>query len=403
MGRPQKKVPDQGSPLGRLATALRDGREAEGLSFVKLAEATPGISRSTLQRAASGTRMPKLEVVRAFAHACRLDVEWLDDLWQEAHRASQPEGQGHASQQLPVGQIRDLAELSQALTVLWHQSGAPSFRLMHLRAKGEGLELSSSTAHRICRHRRVPGSRARLEAFLAACGVVLREREVWVDAWIRARENDHRSRRHDVTEIEAMIAAGVPGGKLYQKPAVRLLLKADLTPTEPYRAFDAPWTVRCLRCEALFRVRLSDIVMRQAACQACPAQNNRILKAWEELLENRFGALTQKQEQALRASAMLKARLYRGVLEVPVFVSTPEAGAVLRCPDWHAALETAVQRHLRGALHVDVLLVYDYADNSVTPANGHRPRRLAKQAGLLTGPVETHTRADLPKPTNSGV
>ncbi|MFI7396551.1 helix-turn-helix domain-containing protein [Streptomyces tendae] len=383
--------------------ALRFGREAKGLSFVKLAEATPGISRSTLQRAASGTRMPQLGVVRAFAHACHLDVEWLDDLWQEAHRVSQPEGQGHTSQQLPVGQIRDRAELGQALTDLWRQSGAPSFRLMHLRAKGEGLELSSSTAHRVCRHRRVPGSRARLEAFLAACGVVLREREVWVDAWTRAREND-RSRRHDVIEIEAMIAAGVPGGKLYQKLAVRLLLKADLTPTEPYRAFDTPWTVRCLRCEALFRVRLSDIVMRQATCQACPAQNNRVLKAWEELLENRFGALTQEQEQALRASAMLKARLYRGVLEVPVFVSTPEAGTVLRSPDWHAALETAVQRHLRGAHHVDVLLVYDYADNSVTPVNGHRPRRHAKQAGLLTGPVETHTRdKPLPKPSNSGV
>jgi transcriptional regulator with XRE-family HTH domain len=389
MGRPEKPIPDLLSPVGKLAMALRKGRESLGISYATLAERARDCSAATLQRAASGTVVPKLEVVRAFAHVCSLDVDEIDRLWLDARRGHQ-RGSSIRGQAPPPHLIRDLPDLSAALEELRQTSGAPSYRVMHNRARTAGMELSRSTAHRISTRQQVPGSAACLEAFLVGCGLPPRSRSAWFEAWLRVQQHADNTRRgsgiREVELLEAVVADG-PGGQVTQEIATRLLRKAGFDALERYRSFDAPWTVECLRCAATLRVRLSDVVLGVATCLECPDLNDRVRKAWADLLENRSGTLSREEVQALRASTVLQARQRRNQLDVPVFVADKKTALVLQTGTWHAALETALKHYLRRPFHLDVLLVYDY-DTMESRRNGQRQRRLAKAAGVVEGPVE---------------
>ncbi|MEU3342562.1 helix-turn-helix domain-containing protein [Streptomyces sp. NPDC006668] len=396
VGRPEKPLPDPQSPVGKLATALRNGRRLRGLSYVDLAKLTPQYSVATLQRAASGTVVPKREVVRAFAHACALDVDDIDRVWIEAYRARQG-GRSTGAQAPSPHLIRDLPDLSAALEELRRACGAPPYREMQGRARAAGMELSRSTAYRISVRRQIPGSVACMEAFLVGCGLHPRRRAEWLTAWLRARQHADSARLASMRETEQLeaVVADTPSGEVSQEMAMRLLRKADFDALERYRGFDTPWTVECIRCAATLRVRLSDVVMQRTTCMECPAINERVRKAWADLLANSSGALSRQEVRALRAATVLQARFQRGQLDVPVFVADKETGAVLQSSAWHPAFEAALRRRIRRRFHLAVLLVYDY-DTMPSLRNGNRQRRLAKAAGVVDGPIEGPPRQDAP-------
>lgn len=359
MGRPENPIPDVRSATGRLAQALRAGRR--GVPYSTLAERTREYSAATLQRAASGTRVPKQAVVRAFAHACGLDVEETDRLWLDAVRERRG-GRGTGVPTAPPPQlIRDFPDLSAALEELRQVSGAPPYQLMARRAREAGFELSSSTAQRIATRQQVPGSSARLEAFLVGCALAPQDRLVWLGAWRRAqRQHANGAARRDLHAQEELVAGG-PSGRVDQETAYALLRKAGFEAVERYRDFNSAWTVECQRCAAVRRVRLSDVVLRQASCFECADLQERGRRAWAALVEDRGGALGRAEARALRECTLLRVRQQRNDLDVHVFVPDAAVLTVLRPGTWHNALTATLQQHVRRYFRLEVMLVYDYA------------------------------------------
>ncbi|MFE2696968.1 helix-turn-helix domain-containing protein [Streptomyces mirabilis] len=415
MGRPEKPLPDPVSPLGALARELRKGRKERGISFDTLAEQAQPYSAATLQRAAAGHNLPKREVVRAFAHACKMDLDKADRLWAEAYRARHP-GRD-ANGQVPSPRlVRDVQDLSAALEGLWQASGAPSYRLVAQRARAAGLKLSRTSANRMATRRQVPGSRASLEAFLVGCGLPPRARDVWLEAWVRAQlhtDTEHQGDVRETKQIKAVIADGKKGD-LLQGTAVRLLRKAGFDPLERYRSFEAPWTVECLRCAGTFRVRLSDVVVFQrATCVDCSTVNERVDQAWSDLLDNASGDLNREEVRALSVSSVRQVRLQRNRLDVPVFVPDGETESVLRSEAWHPAFQTVLRSYIRRSFELDVLIVSDTA-NAQEIKKRARARQRARSRRLVSTslkeaypPLHTGEEANSlnrqPAHTNSGV
>ncbi|MEU5757108.1 helix-turn-helix domain-containing protein [Streptomyces sp. NPDC047829] len=379
--------------MGKLATALRHGRLLLGLTYASLSKQTRAYSAATLQRAASGTVMPKREVARAFAHVCGLDVDEIDQLWFEAYRARQ-RGRPAGAQAPSPHLVRDFPDLSSALEGLHQACGAPSYRAMQTRARKADMELSRSTAYRISRRRQIPGSAACLEAFLVGCGLPSNGHAVWLEAWARARQHTDSVRRESLREskqLEAVVADG-PRGEVSHEMAVRLLLRAGFDALERYRSFDAPWTVECVRCTATLRVRLSDIVLQRAACKDCPVVIERVREAWADLLRNPSDSLSFQVMRALRACTVLQARLQRTQLDVHVFVPDNATGAILQPADWQAEFHTALETRMRRRFHLDVMPVHGHSTQASHHLTGQRHRRLAAAAGLVQGPLETYHR-----------
>ncbi|MER5996074.1 hypothetical protein [Streptomyces viridosporus] len=406
MGRPEKPIPDPVSPLGILAVSLRNGRRDAGFSYAVLSERTRSISPGTLQRAASGAVLPKLEVAQAYACACGMDVAEVTRLWHAAYQGSlggRPTGRARKPEPRP-DLVHDLSGLCAALEELRQANGAPSFRMMERRARDAGKDLSRSTAFRISRGT-APASTDGLEAFLVACRVPPRDRTVWYDAWLRAQRQAVRARQdgdghEDLKQIEAVVA-DTSRGQVSQETAVRMLRKAGFDAMERYRRFDAPWTVECLQCAATLRIRLSDVVLARASCPDCPKLTEHVREAWAELLTNPSGLLSRQLVRALRAVTVLPARLQRDHLDVPVFVADRTTLRILQSSAWHDALEDVLRRHIRRPFYLDVLLVHDF-DTMPAPRNGHRHRRLAKAAGLVDSPLESAPHAQGQDRVNSG-
>ncbi|MFF7791250.1 helix-turn-helix domain-containing protein [Streptomyces sp. NPDC007991] len=399
VGRPEKPIPDPLSPLGRLATALRNGRRGIGLSYAELSERTGFHSPATLQRAASGTVVPKRDVACSFARACELDVDAITQLWIAAYRGSMAgrrTGDRVREGNAPRPHlIRDFDSLCRALKQLRLLNGAPSFQVMANRARAARKELSRSTANRICAGQ-PPASIECLEAFLIACEVPPRGHEAWFEAWLRAGQHATAARqgygmREEMKQLEAVVAENL-SGKVAQETAARLLRKAGFESLERYRRFEAPWTVECMQCATTFRVRLSDVVMGRASCLTCAEVTDHVREAWVEMLSNRAGLLSSQQVRALRAVTVLQSRLHRDHLDVPVFVTDRKTEFILQSTAWHPALKAALRRHIRPQVRLDVLLVCKYE------ANG-RQRRLAMAAGLVGGPVETAAGPQKPHST----
>ncbi|RSN99943.1 hypothetical protein DMH26_17625 [Streptomyces sp. WAC 05379] len=387
VGRPEKPVPDPLSAAGRLAEALRDGRKSVGVSYAELSARTHQYSAATLQRAASGAGVPKRAVVRAFAHACGMDLDTADRLWLTACRERERRGGAGLSESPSPHLIRDFPDLSAALEGLRLARGAPSYRLMQHLARESGRELSRSTAQRIARRHQVPGSAACLEAYLIGCGVPPHSHDVWLEAWWRAQQHAARERVEHVREVDLLetVVADGPASRVTDDVALRLLRRAGFDALERYRGFHTPWTVACDRCAAARRVRLSDVVLGQATCLDCPELNDRVRKAWAKLLKNHDGALGRREAEALRATTLLRTRYQRGHLDLHVFVPDRLTGSMLQPSAWHAVLDRVLRHHVRRPFRLEVMLVH--ADDSGAHRNGERPRRLAKAAGLLENPA----------------
>jgi transcriptional regulator with XRE-family HTH domain len=183
MGRPEIPVDQTVPQRAALAQWLRRRRDERGLTYMQMA-ATSRISAATLKRAASGQRVPKLSVVKAFVLATTATANPADDpdlpkameraehLWAQARYASQRvryTTPGHYRVPDP-SLIDDRADLSRALRELHAVCGAPTPYRMQILARGYGI-LPAVTARRILEGRTLPGSVEQLAGFLRACGV----------------------------------------------------------------------------------------------------------------------------------------------------------------------------------------------------------------------------------------
>jgi tetratricopeptide (TPR) repeat protein/transcriptional regulator with XRE-family HTH domain len=92
MGRPERQLPDDETPLTDFARRLRKLRHSAGNPSYRQLAAVTHYSASTLARVASGHALPSLEVTLAFAAACGGDaVEWRDAWAKVATPAGSPE------------------------------------------------------------------------------------------------------------------------------------------------------------------------------------------------------------------------------------------------------------------------------------------------------------------------
>jgi transcriptional regulator with XRE-family HTH domain len=280
MARPEKPLLDGKGELAALAKHLREGRRGRGVTYKGLAGLAGDFSATTLQRAASGERLPRREVARAYAHACGLDIDHVDHLWEAAYREKQRSTRGEPLPTgLPPHLVQSLADLSAALVALHATHGGPTIRLMHKRARQRAAEctpLSTSTLHRILRRTAVPTSKSGLHAFLIGCGVPSPKRYLWEQAAARALRNhraDTAQAHQAMAQLEAQFTEDAER-RLTPERATQLLRAAGFHPAEAYRGFILPWTVRCLACEGVQRIRLSDVAQGQRRCSVCPSRNS---------------------------------------------------------------------------------------------------------------------------------
>jgi tetratricopeptide (TPR) repeat protein len=91
VGRPERVIPEDNTPLAEFARGLRALRRAAGQpSYRRLSVATH-YSSATLARAAGGQVLPSLEVTLAFAAACGGDAAEWRAAWSAAASRSRPE------------------------------------------------------------------------------------------------------------------------------------------------------------------------------------------------------------------------------------------------------------------------------------------------------------------------
>ena len=189
-GRPAKPVPATAGPqLRALACGLREFKDACGLTYTELSERTGEgtlmFAPSTLRRAASGTSLPRREVVDAFARVAgtaagaRRRARRAAALWLAADAERHLRGAPPVPRPR-IRQVRSPAALVQALDRMHAAAGRPSLDATVRLAAVRGHRLSRSTLHRILTGALFPTHRqftALLEAWEVADA----------DAWRHAR------------------------------------------------------------------------------------------------------------------------------------------------------------------------------------------------------------------------
>ncbi|WP_443333054.1 helix-turn-helix domain-containing protein [Streptomyces sp. AA0539] len=187
MGRREAPITTEKRALRELAEWLREQRNLGGRRSYRELATFAGCHATTLQRAASGDKVPRRETVRGYARACGASEEEAERLWRAARLEESRAAAERGRQVAPSAQfVRDLADLSAALVDMYEKAGSPSLRHMEELAGGYGL-LPRSTAHRIIKKDTVPRCREQLQAFLRACSVPEQEWHAWESAWNRAR------------------------------------------------------------------------------------------------------------------------------------------------------------------------------------------------------------------------
>ncbi|MFM9457456.1 nSTAND1 domain-containing NTPase [Streptomyces europaeiscabiei] len=83
-GRPEKRLEPDDGPVQRLAYELRLLREQAGSPTYRTMAQRVRFSVTTLAQAASGERMPSLQVLRAYVQACGADPDEWQVRWQQA-------------------------------------------------------------------------------------------------------------------------------------------------------------------------------------------------------------------------------------------------------------------------------------------------------------------------------
>jgi transcriptional regulator with XRE-family HTH domain len=177
---------DASRQLRALTEWLRDQQQRRGLSYERLSARTDQgagrqFSESTFSRAASGCRVPREDVVEAFARACGADTARAHELWRRAARAAAracTPAPPRKRQPETVATVRDFAA---GLEYLRAEAGQPSLRALDRRAQQYGRRLPPGTLAAVLRGDQFPGKKV-VEAFLDACGVSAAMKSRWLAA-----------------------------------------------------------------------------------------------------------------------------------------------------------------------------------------------------------------------------
>jgi transcriptional regulator with XRE-family HTH domain len=109
MGRPQKPLERDGSPVREFAFWLRDLRKTSGLTYEQLGKYAH-YATSTVQDAAAGRRLPTLRVTMAFVKACGGDLGEWRKYWTQVQRALDHDAPG---------------SYAESITPPWADAGSP--------------------------------------------------------------------------------------------------------------------------------------------------------------------------------------------------------------------------------------------------------------------------------------
>ncbi|MEI5101988.1 hypothetical protein RB200_30020 [Streptomyces sp. PmtG] len=167
---------------------------------------TPPTSRAT-----TGTRVPRLPVVEAYARACGASVRHARGLWRAARYAEHRQRDPRAGVPRP-DRVYDRDALIHALQQLYYKAGAMPMDEMERRAGAHG-ELPHSTVQRMLAGKSMLDL-DQLFAFLRVCEVTGGEWEQWRLAW-------HRAWRRRAVEREAARLARALRRSAHRRPHLR--------------------------------------------------------------------------------------------------------------------------------------------------------------------------------------
>ncbi|MDX3025394.1 helix-turn-helix domain-containing protein [Streptomyces acidiscabies] len=210
MCRPEKPITTRNRALRELAEWLRDQRERTRQGYRALS-VRAGFHATTLQRAASGEGVPKLQTVLSYARACDASPEEARRLWKRARYEETRRTRGGRGLPSPRPEfIRDFVDISAALHDLYEKAGSPALRTMEQRAGNFGV-LPRSTVHRIVTKQAMPHNKQQFQAYLRACEVPETEWPDWEGAWTRAwrheKQDDFAARGTAPTPLRDVLAA----------------------------------------------------------------------------------------------------------------------------------------------------------------------------------------------------
>ncbi|MFJ8955177.1 multiprotein-bridging factor 1 family protein [Streptomyces sp. NPDC102381] len=259
-----RPVPAPLHGAGRLADALRRGREKSSKSREQVADEIP-CSLATVQRAEAGLKRPTEQVARAFARACGLNEDDIASLWEAAGKSAP----GARRTQAPaISFVRTEGDMGAALLRAYEDDGSPAFRELERRADKHGGfgQLNRMAAWRIVRRRSLPSSENQLKAFLTACHVPRAAFPSWTRAWAQAKADAKATARHRAPQARPRHADHVSTAE-----ARKIMRTAGLRPIDAFPGWQHPWTAQCMACGKLSRFRLT-AVRRGKGCPVCRAK-----------------------------------------------------------------------------------------------------------------------------------
>ncbi|MGW3341353.1 helix-turn-helix domain-containing protein [Streptomyces sp. NPDC001009] len=272
-----KKVPDPGTAVGQLASALRRSRAAQGLTQSQAADAIE-VSTSTIQRAEAGRAAPKKTVVDGYIAKLGLDHDEAKRLYERATRS--PGRQRRSLTQAPHPRMVSTSdELGRALARVWEENDCPSMQTLEDRVhdarkandrRKPYVFLARSVAYRISHRQQLPSGIDQLRAYLYACQVTERRFSVWVQAYhrVKVKEKEESAAKKSAAGEERKRWRGYVG----ENRAHRIMQNANLIPGEPFpRSVTAPWTATCHTCGLVGRFRVSALIQGRGGCPACAA------------------------------------------------------------------------------------------------------------------------------------
>lgn len=217
MGRKRNPIHTENEHQKQIAGMLRELLDAAGLTFEQLAQRTEGVSRITLQRAASGNYLPKEKVIKAFTEGCGFP-EATEILLRMRTRARIDE-RGILPTLGPapsVSLISDWRDMSRALEYLYEAAGAPSFREIREKS-GNPHALSLSSLRRIVLRITRPVDEQQLLAIVHGFGITDQD-DLWSAAWTKASISiTAEIARADFTETIALLERYQRGQNLAAK------------------------------------------------------------------------------------------------------------------------------------------------------------------------------------------
>ncbi|MCT7351116.1 hypothetical protein N4P33_02865 [Streptomyces sp. 15-116A] len=193
MARPERPVDRTVPARAELADFLRGRRTAAGMTYRQMSSLVSGMpSRTTFERAASGSRVPDLETVEVyvrltvtkeeeFTGSTDAAMDQARKLWIKARRATRAPYHLHKAPDPSL--ISNRADFSRALRDQHVWAGCPSPGEMS-QASGAGM-LPKTTAYRIIAGRTLPVTPVQALAFLKACYVQPPEEVEWLAAAVR--------------------------------------------------------------------------------------------------------------------------------------------------------------------------------------------------------------------------